>query len=131
MSFDRELMDCFPNARVVLTVRDPLAWSQSFQSLRRQFLTITGQPTMASGPGAVWRQTMETLVWNRFCDIDDPDALVAVFAAHEADVRRFVPAERLLVFDVRQGWGPLCVFLGHVIPSSPFPRLNERSELKG
>ena len=127
----RELMESFPRARVILTVREPRAWAESMQSLRRHFLTITSQPAMSTGPGAVWRNAMETLVWSRFHDIDDTDALAAKFAAHEADVRKHVPAERLLVFDVRQGWAPLCAFLGHEPPATSFPRLNDRSELKG
>jgi hypothetical protein len=128
--YHRELMACFPDARVVLTVREPLAWAQSMQQLRRHFLAITSQSTMASEPSAVWREVMEALVWSRFPDIDDAHALAAQFAAHEADVRRNVPADRLLVLDVRQGWAPLCGFLGHTPPAIPFPRLNDRSELK-
>lgn len=126
----RELMECFPTARVILTVREPFAWAQSMQALWRHFRTITAQPAMAAGPGAVWRQTMERLVWSRFPNLHDAGALAAAFTAHEADVRRTVPSERLLVFDVRQGWEPLCDFLGEAAPAIPFPRLNDRSELK-
>jgi hypothetical protein len=39
-----------------------------------------------------------------------------------------IPAERLLVFDVRQGWEPLCNFLGVAVPDTPFPRTNDRAE---
>ena len=39
-----------------------------------------------------------------------------------------VPAEKLLVFEVREGWGPLCEFLGVEEPAKPFPRLNDREE---
>ena len=47
---------------------------------------------------------------------------------HIAQVRETVPADRLLVFDVADGWEPLCAFLGCPVPESrPFPRLNDRA----
>lgn len=39
-----------------------------------------------------------------------------------------MPAEKLLVYEVRQGWGPLCEFLGVEAPQEPFPHLNERDQ---
>lgn len=49
-----------------------------------------------------------------------------VFREHIEKVKTFVPPERLLVFDVSQGWGPLCAFLGKPVPDIPFPHLNDR-----
>jgi Sulfotransferase domain len=53
-----------------------------------------------------------------------------VFERHNEAVRRRVPPERLLVFDVREGWEPLCNFLGVEMPDGPFPRLNEAREMR-
>jgi hypothetical protein len=53
-----------------------------------------------------------------------------VFERHNEAVRRRVPPERLLVFDVREGWAPLCDFLGVEAPDEPFPRLNEAREMR-
>jgi hypothetical protein len=47
---------------------------------------------------------------------------------HEAAVLREVPAERLLVYSVDQGWEPLCAFLGVPVPDVPFPKLNTRED---
>jgi hypothetical protein len=58
--------------------------------------------------------------------LDDRSHCLAVHRAHIEDVRRTIPASRLLVFDVKEGWGPLCAFLGASVPDSPFPRINER-----
>jgi hypothetical protein len=41
-------------------------------------------------------------------------------------VKRTIPSGRLLVFDVKEGWEPLCAFLGVSVPGTPFPRVNER-----
>ena len=47
-----------------------------------------------------------------------------------AEVKRFVPAERLLIFDVREGWAPLCDFLGVEQPTEPFPHYNKREQFR-
>ena len=53
------------------------------------------------------------------------------FSAWEASVREFVPEEKLLVFQAREGWQPLCQFLGQEVPaSSPFPRLNNANQFR-
>ena len=53
-----------------------------------------------------------------------------VFGRHNEAVRRRVSPERLLVFDVREGWAPLCDFLDVEVPDGPFPRLNEAREMR-
>ena len=50
------------------------------------------------------------------------------FEAHNAEVRRHIPAQRLLVFDVAEGWAPLCDFLGVPVPEAPFPNTNSVRE---
>jgi hypothetical protein len=58
----------------------------------------------------------------------DRSGLLDAFRAHEAAVKSAVPADRLLVFDVKQGWAPLCAFLGKPVPAEPFPRTNDREQ---
>ena len=61
----------------------------------------------------------------------DPDAwLAAQYEAHNAQVKARVPDGRLLVFNVKEGWGPLCAFLGKEVPDEPFPFVNESADLK-
>jgi hypothetical protein len=55
---------------------------------------------------------------------------VAVFEAHNEEIRREVPAERLLVFSVSEGWEPLCGFLGVPVPDVPFPKTNSVAEFR-
>ena len=45
-------------------------------------------------------------------------------------MRAGVPAEKLLVFDAKQGWGPLCAFLGVPVPDAPFPSVNTTDEFR-
>ena len=64
---------------------------------------------------------VEQIFGGRF---DDRRHAISVFNAHTAKVRESIPAERLLVFDVAEGWEQLCRFLGVPVPSISFPRLN-------
>ncbi len=56
---------------------------------------------------------------------DDKDAALRAFEKRTEDVKSVVAPARLLVFEVREGWGPLCDFLGVQAPSEPFPRSND------
>jgi Sulfotransferase domain len=58
----------------------------------------------------------------------DRDGLINGFLAHDAAVKAAIPASRLLVFDVKQGWAPLCAFVGKPVPADPFPRTNDREQ---
>ena len=59
---------------------------------------------------------------------DDPEHAVRAFEAHVAAVRASIEPARLLVYDVREGWEPLCAFLERDVPSIDFPRVNSRDE---
>jgi hypothetical protein len=50
------------------------------------------------------------------------------FLAHQSAVQAAIPADRLLVYQVKDGWGPLCAFLGVPVPAVAFPRTNDRAE---
>ena len=53
------------------------------------------------------------------------EAAVQFYREHVAEVRTQVPAHRLLEYEVKQGWGPLCDFLNVPVPDCPFPRVND------
>ena len=58
----------------------------------------------------------------------DRAGLINAFSTHNEAVRSAVPASQLLVYQVRDGWEPLCAFLGTPVPTKPFPRTNDRAE---
>ncbi len=87
---------------------------------------IKGWPTREPGH---FRDTMEMdqeiIVAQTFGGrLDDRDHALAVYRGHAEDVRRTIAPERLLAYDVSQGWEPLCAFLGVPVPDAPFPRTN-------
>ncbi len=128
-AFWRELADTYPNARVILTVRDPQQW---YASVRDTFLAEAGpggEPPFLADAGLPaeqpgwFGQMMETM--------RDEQAAIAEFERHIEEVRGHVPSQRLLVYEVTQGWGPLCEFLGVEVPQDePFPRLNDSDSFK-
>ncbi len=59
---------------------------------------------------------------------DDEATALARYRRRSAEVRAEVAPERLLVFDVAEGWAPLCAFLGRPVPDTPFPRTNSADD---
>jgi hypothetical protein len=141
-SFYEELMEAFPEAPVILTIRDPAPWYESTRS------TIYGLRRLTTGPFPVRAafalaglfvpsvtgtvRLADRLVWEGIFEgrFEDRASAMEVFERHNEAVRRRVPQERLLVFDVREGWAPLCAFLGVEAPDEPFPRLNEARQMR-
>ncbi|MGP3965380.1 sulfotransferase family protein [Nonomuraea sp. 3N208] len=137
----RELAAHYPDAKVVLTVRDPGRWYDSvretiFRSalaeqqrlpLRRRVvrrLIAWRAPDFALYPRMARSTVIDRIFEGR---VDDRDHVLGVYERHTAEVKAAIPAERLLVFDVRDGWEPLCAFLGVPVPAEPFPQVNERA----
>jgi len=108
-SWYEQLMEIYPDAKVLLTVRDPERWFKSMTVLHTIFGTLIQQP-YAGVLTAMLQGKREA---------------VEVFNSHVAEVKGFVPPDRLLVFDVKDGWPPLCAFLDKPIPDAPFPNVND------
>jgi len=119
----REQMAAFPDAKVILTVRDPEAWWQSTAKLVNLHNTLVESSKFVPRFGALqrlFRNCERAVTGGSF----DHDHVVARFNAHNAEVKATVPPERLLVFEVKDGWEPLCKFLGAPVPNEPFPHDN-------
>lgn len=121
----RELAAFYPDAKVLLTVRDPNDWFDSTQA------TIFSPPMRARMAGSPLEGFFEKAVLRDFGNrIDDRAFMTAAFERHNAAVRSSVPAQRLLVYEVGEGWPRLCEFLGVAVPDTPFPRVNSREEMQ-
>lgn len=141
-SFYEELMGAFPKAPVILTVRDPEPWYESTRKTIYQLRKLTSGPPLVKavfalasmftpGPTGVARLA-DKLVWEDTFDgrFENRAYAMEVFERRNEEVRRRVPPERLLVFDVREGWEPLRKFLGVDDPDRPFPCLNEVRKMR-
>lgn len=125
----RELAVAYPDAKVVHSVRPDESWWKSFSGTIGKFLHI--YPTMEMPPQirVMSEVVMELIGVQTFAgQYADKEKALAAYHQREADVRAAIPAERLLVFDVAQGWEPLCSFLDVPVPAVPFPRTNTRED---
>ncbi len=124
-SFWREQLAHFPEAKVVVSTRDAEGW---FDSVHATIMAPDATAWLRQGP---LREFFELCVWRDFePHIFDRDYMVAYYRQRIEAIRDAVPAERLLIFDVREGWEPLCEFLGVPVPATPFPRVNSRDETR-
>ncbi|MBW2313855.1 MAG: sulfotransferase family protein [Deltaproteobacteria bacterium] len=130
-SFWRELMDHYPDATVLLSVRDPGRWHESV--MNTIYNTLTAE-IPADAPAFVkthFTMARKLILEGTFDGrLADRDHAIAVFEAHNEEVKRTVPAERLLVFEASQGWEPLCRVLGVDVPAEPYPRVNSTDDFK-
>lgn len=116
----RALAAHYPDAKVVHTVRDPDAWFESTQATIFQPAFIAG---MLDGPIAPF---VRSFLGEAVHHLADRSYMTDYFRRHSEAVIAGVPADRLLVYEVKQGWGPLCAFLGVPVPDAPFPTENDR-----
>lgn len=122
----RELSEHFPDAKVVLTVRDPDSWFDSVSETimsPRMLSSLTG-----SAVESMFKSTYLRPYGNK---VTDRAFMTDWYASYNQQIIDTLPAERLLVFHPKEGWEPLCNFLGADVPDVPFPRVNSRDELGG
>ncbi|MFI6299322.1 sulfotransferase family protein [Nonomuraea sp. NPDC050790] len=129
--FWRPLAGAYPQAKVILTVRDPRAWHAS---LRRTVFALLRNADAAPPefqPVVTGLRPLLEHLWRETFGrtLDEPmpevDQAVEVFERHTAEVTAALPADRLLVYRTGEGWEPLCAFLGVPVPAEPYPRLND------
>ena len=121
----RQLMDHYPDAKVLHTVRDPDKWFDSTQA------TIFSPNSPAHGQlEGPMKDFMRQLFGWYGGDMHDRGFMVDFFRRHTEAVVAGVPKERLLVFDVAEGWAPLCAFLGVPVPDTPYPRENTTAQFQ-
>jgi hypothetical protein len=124
----RELARHFPEARVILTVRDPDAWFDSVQATIAPFVAARGTHP-SPHVNAIAEMAHQTIVVPIFNNrLTERDYATRVFREHIAAVKAEIPAHRLLVFDLHEGWRPLCHFLEAEVPDIPFPKTNSSKE---
>jgi hypothetical protein len=122
--FYKELAAYYPDAKVVLSVRDPERW---FASTQNTVVTdVVAGFHRARGSLAM----VEAVGWGTDPRLRDRAYMLDWYHRHNQEVQQNIPAERLLVYDVSQGWAPLCEFLGVPVPDTPFPTVNSTEDFQ-
>jgi len=133
-----QLMEKYPEAKVILTVRDPQKWyvsayntiyqqPEGFNKFKLQVIA-TFVPKVR-GMFAVLTYAKAAIWDGRFKGkFEDRQFATQLFQDWNEEVKKNVPADKLLVFDAKEGWEPLCRFLNVPIPEIPYPRINDTQE---
>ena len=135
-AFYEELMERYPEAKVILTVRDPERWYESTRSTIYTVQNVASSPVFSIAALFVPRLRhlkraalmAADLVWERTFDgrFEKCEQAIEVFERWNEEVKERVPPEKLLVYEVKEGWEPLCEFLRVEVPQGkPFPHLND------
>jgi hypothetical protein len=127
--FWKRLAAANPGAKIILTLREPLEW---YASCAATIFARMEEALAMPSPDPVRRTHMRmvnTIVVDKtFGGSLAKDHAIGVFKAHNEEVRRLVPSERLLVYELGQGWEPLCAFLRLPVPQAPYPEANRRDD---
>ena len=130
--FYKKLINQFPDAKFILTLRDFDKWYISTAN------TIYKVPTILPEwfkkvvyPIRIFIAMQVNLIWvglfnNRF---SDKESAKIVYYEHIESVKKTIPSDKLLIYHVNKGWGPLCEFLNVAVPEIPFPKVNDTAEM--
>ena len=126
--FWRELRAQWPEAKVILSLRDADAWYDSVMKTiwpaSSALMGVDAEPQRSFGrmhDEVIWSGTFQGR-------IEDRAYAKHVFEEHNAEVKRSVPVERLLIYEPGEGWERLCAFLGVDVPDTPYPHANSSED---
>lgn len=133
-AFYKELHEYYPGAKVILTVRDPDEWYRSTYETIYAMTKARNKIIARLFPAARnMKQMIIDIIWDGTFHHKFEDEIYAktVFKNHIEEVKRTVPKEQLLIYEIKQGWEPLCKFLAVPVPQGePFPIVNDSKSMK-
>ncbi|KAF7546989.1 hypothetical protein G7046_g9144 [Stylonectria norvegica] len=135
--FAPQLIAAYPDAKVLLVIRDFDKWFKSIDegvlkalwSPMAEFSISYMEPILGSVAGVASRKEMMGLFEARTVEEARQNAR-KTYDRHHRVIREMVPPGQLLVYKMGDGWEPLCEFLGKPMPDTDFPWVNEAAELK-
>jgi hypothetical protein len=127
-AFTLELAQRYPEAKVILSKRDPQGWYESMRDTILKSMDEMHLTDVELAKNHPMRFGQILIAHDLFaCNFSEANVLAA-FERHNAKITAAIPADRLLVFEAADGWNPLCQFLGVEVPDEIFPRTNTRDE---
>jgi hypothetical protein len=137
--FYKELLLKYPEAKFIHTTRDPESWYKSFgdtiiksskpsigqilaMSVRLPFSSkLRGQLRVFKFTGVFMKHFLPA-------GYTDKEKTIAAFKEWNRQVLEYIPKEKMLVFNAKEGWEPLCRFLNVPVPQKPYPHSNTTQE---
>jgi hypothetical protein len=125
----RELATAYPQSKVILSVRPEASWWTSFSATIGALFDAPDQVPLPPHLRTILDLAIEMVQVQTFgCPSTDREGVLAAYRRRTEEVCGAIPAERLLVFDVAEGWAPLCRFLDVGVPDAPFPHMNSTEQ---
>ena len=124
-AFWKELAAHYPDAKMILSSRSAESW---YNSISETILATVWAPDTWPPQAVEWFRMVAKVLDRSLGEARDKAALIARFNAHEAEVKAAFPPGRLLVHQAKDGWEPLCAYLGVPVPETPYPRTNSKEE---
>lgn len=124
----RELAAYYPDAKILLPTRSAESW---YNSISRTIFTVMkeGMANPSDEPDPFGEMLGNMIVGNTFKgNIDDPDHCMDIFNKNVQAVKDAFEGDKLFVYNIGDGWEPLCKWLGVPVPDLPFPRTNNQKE---
>lgn len=118
----RALSGYYPKAKILLTVPSPESWYQSFSQ------TILNTIGPGNDPLSFGVKVIREVIFSGHPD--DRDHAIAVYNNHNSEAQAAFPPDRLLTYELGQGWEPMCKFFGKPVPEVPFPQSNTTDEFR-
>lgn len=126
IAFSEELLAAYPEAKVILPGRDVDSWHSSvLKTVYWRASDVELRVASYLDPAAGMYRPMLKKFFKTFFEDDFPNRGKEIFHEHYKNIRSLVPQEKLLEYNVKQGWDPLCKFLGEPVPFDPFPHVND------
>jgi len=131
--FAEDLMAAYPDAKIVLNTRDLDSWWRSFEATAMavahgQQKTLLEWLDPEVGKSQLLKRLVTTALFKTGTGTVTEDIAKKHFTEYYSKIKQLAPKERLLEYDVKEGWSPLCAFLGRDIPEEPFPRVNDKEQ---
>ena len=129
-NFVPQLLDVFPDVKIILTIRDPEDWYQSIS--KTVFPALEIEEKLQSILKSSQQNMVSQLILNSVFSgkYKDKEYVLEVYNEHLKKVEEWVPAGSLLKYKITEGWQPLCGFLGTPVPDQPFPSSNDRQSFQ-
>ena len=127
-AYYQDLIEVYPDAKIILTVWDPERWHKSIMHTIYQHTRKFRRFTCVIPAVHQFLDGLEKVIWKDIFHnkLENKAHAIEVFKNHIEEVKGVVPPERLLIFEARHGWEPLCAFLNVPVPEDvPFPHKNK------
>ena len=123
----------YPEAKIILTVRDEVRWHESvMETIYPATFLLPWWLAWLVPPIARLNKMVVASIWDGIFDgrFEDRDHALKIYRDHIAHVKAIAPPDKLLVFEAKDGWRPLCDFLDVPIPENDYPHLNDAAQIR-